>query len=114
MRINLFLDEVEEKNLKALLEKFGGKAPEYLRSLLRGAYAKAFPSYMENKPKLISGIEEPELTQEQMCEAVGGKIVTENGIPTCTIAISKNMTRSIPLSLLGSGQFTVEKLKQKP
>lgn len=39
-----------------------------------------------------------ELTPEQACESVGGKVESVNGIPMCVIKISSAMAAKVPLS----------------
>lgn len=108
---------VEREMLMELCAKFGTSISELLRGLVHDKYTKTFPAYMVGK-KYSRGSEflsitADELTPEQACEAVGGKIITENGIQKCSLQLSPSMTRKIPLVLIGSGEYTVEKLKAK-
>ena len=94
MRINLILSEIEAKNLTILLEKYGGRATEYFRTLLRNAFEKEYGGYkFTGSIKKIKEIKEPEqeMTLEQKCEFIGGQIVKDNaGSKVCKKWIYKN------------------------
>lgn len=69
----MFLDTREEKLLTILLKKYGGSAQNLFRSFLKDKFDKAFPAYTiktkgGQNPMLV------DLTPEQFCEQVGGKI----------------------------------------
>ena len=113
MRINLYLDENESRNLEVLLNRYGGKAPAFLRMLIVKAYEKDFGGYKAKIARKEIEAAGPELTKEQICESAGGKVEMSNGIPTCVIPISRSMNRKIPVNLLGAGEFTLQKLKQE-
>ena len=75
MIIKLILDETHEKNLKALLKRYGGKAPEYFRILLKEAYTAEFGKYLAKDDTVMEEIKkEEELTPEQLCEKFGGVV----------------------------------------
>ena len=98
-RINLFLSEIEERNLKVLLERYGGKAPAFMRQILKQAYEKEYGGYKaQQRGARPVRVDEPELTPEQACEQAGGKVGIHEGIPVCVIQISDSMKSKIPLS----------------
>ena len=68
-----------------------------MRSLIREKHAKVFPAYTTSGKKAVLEVE-PELTPEQACESVGGRIENVNGIPMCVIKISNSMAAKVPLS----------------
>jgi hypothetical protein len=73
-RVSIFLDKVEERNLRDLLERYGGKAPAYFHTLLKDAYNKEFGGYKSKIAKVIRDKPEENLTDEQFCELYGGKV----------------------------------------
>lgn len=89
----------EQKMLEALCNKFGGiSAAETIRTCIRDRYRKEFPIYIMERQKAVSPAVE-ELTQEQICEAAGGKIVMKEGIEKCDLTLPNSRTiYSIPLS----------------
>jgi hypothetical protein len=82
-RVNIFLDDIEERNLGELLKRYGGKAPGYFHILLKKAYEKEFGGYKSGR-SVIKSIKE-ELTDEQYCELFGGKVgkSPRDGTPLC-------------------------------
>ena|SRR3990167_5552093 len=99
LRISIFLDEVEEKNLASLLKRYGGKAPEYFRMLLKESYRKEFGGYKSRKIK-IQEIPEEDLTPEQICEGVGGKVSKRNdGMVVCLMKLASGFERSLPVTM---------------
>ena len=76
-RINLFLNDIESKNLDSLLNKYGGKAPEYLRTLIKNAFSKEFGGYKTKAVRFV--LPQEELTDEQFCEKFGGKVKKDDG-----------------------------------
>lgn len=101
-RINIIFDDREADLLSVLQKEYGGTIPQVVRSAVKVYFDKTFPPHTRTSARtgtIISFKEEgPELTPEQACESVGGKIETVNGIPMCSIQISKSMMRKIPLS----------------
>lgn len=87
----------EKFMLEKICEKFGAKAPEYIRSVIREKFQRAFPAYTTKKNEAL--IEESQqLTPEQACEQAGGRIETVNGIQVCIFKLSKSMEANVPLS----------------
>ncbi|MEK6897599.1 MAG: hypothetical protein AABW93_03660 [Nanoarchaeota archaeon] len=90
-RINIFLSDIEEKNLRALLQRYGGRAPAYFKLLLANAYKEEFGKY-NAKSKQIKPIEEV-ISDEQYCEMLGGRVgKNSDGNPVCVKG-----TWSVPL-----------------
>lgn len=83
--------------LDQLLSRFGTRTSEYLRSLIREKHSKVFPAYTNTGKAKILEVQE-ELTPEQACESVGGRIENVNGVQMCVIQISKSMAAKVPLS----------------
>ena len=85
------VDDREARNLDLLLEKYGGKAPAYFRYLLKSSYEKEFGSYKSpkfGKIRKILSTSVQELTDEQFCEAVGGRVKKhDNGTIMCFLQI---------------------------
>ena len=112
-RINLFLSEIESKNLNILLNKYGGKAPEFLRTLIRNAYSKEFGGYKSRSLKINHlPVEDVKLSQEQICEMLTGKVIKRDSGDVC---FEPNGLRglSVPLSLMGqkteNGDYRIKK-----
>ena len=101
-RINLILDDLEERNLLILLTKYGGKPPEYFRFLLKLAYEKEFGGYKSDKVRTISNLPEEVLTPEQKCEKAGGAVFTENGTLKCRLPQNddRSMFLSFPIEMI--------------
>lgn len=91
------VSEREFEMLEALCDRYGAKASEYLRGIVREKFSKAFPVYTKAGQQRIAMLE-PELTPEQLCEAKGGKVEVIDGVPMCVIQLSSAMTRKVPLS----------------
>ena len=98
--------------LDQLLSRFGSMTSEYMRSLIREKHAKVFPAYtVKGKEKVLEST--PELTQGQICEMFGGKIEMVNGVEMCVRKIGASMQSKVPLSIMGTGDFTIEKLRKQ-
>jgi len=105
-RINIFLDNQQERLLNILLKKYGGKAPGFFKDLLRDKYDKSFPPYNEGK-KVARAIKdlipEEELTPEQLCEQIhGGRVIkSPDGSMKCEYREGAFKTTA-PLSMVGT------------
>lgn len=97
-KIVVRISDKEKEMVDKILSLSGSNVSEFIRELIRDRYFKMFPSYREMK---VKSIKEPALTEAQMCEAMGGKLVKENGITVCRIAtVNKfsSFSRDLPLA----------------
>ena len=97
-RINITLDDQEERILKSLIKKYGGKPPAIFREALKFKYDKAFPEYGNKNYGISNLVASEELTQEQICEQIpGAKVVREDGIISCRLNDGPGIVKVAPL-----------------
>jgi hypothetical protein len=93
-RLLIAIDAKEKELLDTVLRSFGGNASEYIRSLIRIDYKKAFPLYTQ-KAQEKAGIIRI-IDPEQLCEQAGGKKgIDANGAKVC-IFNNGHITGSVP------------------
>ena len=110
-RINLTLDDKEAGNLGVLLAKYGGKAPEYIRTLLKNAYQFECGGYKARVGKEL-GVPELELSPDQICEKYGGKADTVDGVEICVFSVhGGSSSYTVPLSSEKSIKDMSQRLK---
>lgn len=106
-RINIILDDQEERILNAIIKKYGGKPAGILKDALKAKYDKAFPNYAVKEKELLETIFPPGvLSNEQICEMKGGKVVGDQ----CEVPYM-NSKAYVALTLMGQntklGDFRV-------
>jgi len=110
-RISVIIDDREVENLNVLLGKYGGRAPEYFRSLLKEAYKQEFGGYKSGRSRSILDVPEDQLTDEQFCEKCTGRVMTrEDGGKVCALRIGDSMYK-IPLTNREGIEGMAKKLK---
>lgn len=110
MRINLYIDENEERNLKALLKRYGGKATSYLRTILKQAYEKDFGGYKAKDNIITGGTPDVELTPEQICEQLGGKVFKDTaGNVFARLPRGPSAFINVPMSMMGKGDYKIRR-----
>lgn len=100
-RVNIIFDDREAGLLSALQKEYGGSLPQVIRDAVKFRFDKTFPPRLRSTGSKVQATlleAEPELTPEQACESVGGKVESVNGVPMCVIQISKSMAAKVPLS----------------
>ena len=122
-RINIFLDDREEKILNELIAKYGGKPPAIMKEALKLRHDKAFnPAYIKGGKPLILDVDappEPKIyTQPEACEFFGGKVdMFHLKGRTCVGPVDRkgNQLKTAPLSAMGIvsqyGDFTMDDTK---
>lgn len=104
----------ERKDLDMCLEALGKTASEFVRSLITDRRQELFPYYKVRPSSLVVADSEggeakskkEELTKEQICERMGGRIVKRNGVSVCEIESlnritgKKYVSNEIPLDLV--------------
>ena len=115
-RVNIFFDDKEWSLVEALQNKYGGKANEIIKSSVKFNFDKSFPAYkmkglqLKQARAMITPPEE-DLTPEQICEMLGGKVTKKDGTSIC---YEPNERRGlvVPLTLMGKkgimGDYTVK------
>jgi len=122
-RITIFLDEQEEKNLNALIGRYGGKAPSFIKNLLRVKYGIDFPGYkqgIKNKKTVDPIVEQKTMTTPEVCESFGGVVDLKNLSGRGCLMVKDNNgkeKRFVPLTAMGLvsdyGDFRVEGIEVK-
>lgn len=95
-KISIRLKDIEFQNLQALVVKYTGSVPGYLRYLIAQAFEKEYGGYKGLKTQKIKEINEIDaMSVEQLCEARNG-VVKGN---TCEFTSKYgNMTQGYPLT----------------
>ena len=84
------LSITEKETLDKCVESLGCKKSEFIRSLIRQKGEKMFPYYKVKGRPIMGQSEETPLTVEQMCEAIGGRLIKEKGVMVCRTQEYKN------------------------
>jgi hypothetical protein len=95
-RINIKIDDQEERILNILIKRYGGRPPQIFRDALKFKFDKVFPNYAAIK-EAKEIIPDEELTPEQICEQHGGQVKTINGIRVCERRLSPSTIETEPL-----------------
>ena len=91
--------DVVLKKVETIREREGHKTfTSALFSTVSQYYDRKYYSKYKGAGVVRSAEFSEELTPEQACEKVGGKVETVNGIPMCALQITDSMTRRVPLS----------------
>src|SRR3990167_7792181 len=92
------LNKQEKEILERCLKYIGSTASEFIRSLIKNKSEKMFP-YYKVKGRPIRKLE-VELTVEQKCEMIGGRILkNEHGLLVCRTQESKSKFGSSHIDL---------------
>ena len=104
ININLRLTDREKAMIDALATYYGGvSSSEVLRRTLAERFNKAFPAY--TKKISGAGIPDEELSQEQICEMLGGKVTKDASGPVCEFPHG-TMKKRVPLTMMGQVGIT--------
>lgn len=89
----------EDEMLNELCNKFGSSPSEYMRGLLRNAHKSAFPAYRPGSSKIAKPLNsDDELSNEQLCEKYGGKVVDSPSGKSCRFPTFGDSGQMVPLT----------------
>ena len=111
--INVRLTSKEKAMVDALSDSLGGLSDsDTVRQCIGDRFRKAFPHYVRKGESAGAGTPKDELTQEQIVEMLGGRVMMYEGVKHGEFKQGAMVSRII-LSMIGFGDYTLEKLKQK-
>lgn len=97
--IQIRFTEKELAMVEAICEKFGNiSKSDAIRRCIQDRFIKIFPVYIKNVGG--AGVPDEELTPEQICEQLGGKVGRREGNQVCILphGVGENI---VPLSMMG-------------
>jgi hypothetical protein len=83
-RLKISFDDREAENLAMLIERYGGTPQSFVRGLINRAFEKEFGGYKAKGTRKV-GIVGDEITNEQFCEMMGGKVVRDGELTMCLL-----------------------------
>lgn len=110
--VQYWVSDREKEMIDALCERLGKKRPEMLRGLISEKFLKVFPKYAQKR------YEEPvlpseQITPEQAVEMSTGSVRNVEGVPYAVWKTGPSTESRVPMSLIGQGEWTFEKLMEK-
>ena len=109
--IQIRLTAREVAMIESLAGKFGDiPKSDVVRRCVADRFKKEFPEYLRNKQS--PGIPEEDLTPEQICEMLGGKVSNNESGPVC---VGPNGRRGlvVPMTMMGqkgeAGDYRVKR-----
>lgn len=99
--ISVRMTDREASMVEAMAKKYGDISfSDVFRRCVQERFSKVFPAYVKKKDEIGAGIPDEELTQEQICEMLTGKVIKNDAGLAC---FEPNGLRGlvVPLSLMG-------------
>lgn len=104
--INVRMTDGELAMVEALSKKYGGISfSDVIRRVVEERFSKAFPMYTRKNETAGVGVPPVELTKEQICEMKGGRIEKNGSGLVCVFQKSRGMNLTVPLSMMGEGEY---------
>ena len=104
--IGVRVTEKEKAMIEALSTSYGDeRAADVLRRCMQERFIKAFPLYARKGDNSAVGVPSEQLTPEQICEKLGGRVGKNESGAVCLLPWGVSGTRSVPMSLMGQGDY---------